>query len=95
MASMPVKKDLLTFVKWPDLQSALETGNVRRSSEVSEEKFQTTASGADRTVQGRERSEIDQSQHPSEFVATRLGELGRLPQAHSVLKEDVENLKVD
>ena len=95
MDNMPVKKDLLAYVKWPDLQSALETGKVDISQEVSTEQSKPSNLEADKAMHGDDGSGLQGSLHPSQLVLHKLGEIGGLPKGHSILKEDVENIKVN
>ena len=95
MDNMPVKRDLLAYVKWPDLQSALETGKVNISQEVSADQSKPSNLEADNATHGGAGSVLHTTLHPSQVVLHRLGEIGGLPNAHSILKEDVEKIKVN
>ena len=94
MANMPIKKDLMRYVKWPDLQSALETGKINNSDEKTETQLKSDNQEGEEAHQNDVISAATQSLHPSPLVLHKLGELGGLSKAHWLLKEDVEKMKV-
>ena len=81
-------------MKWPDLQSALETGKVSKDQGTSERQSEPGSMLAGKLKHGATDSGKHHSLHPSPLVLHKLGELGGLSQAHWILKEDVDDIKV-
>ena len=88
---MPLKKDLEMYVQWPHLETALEIGEVEYPITSGH------SAGKDSEIlsDGITSSKVGQLvEVPSAQVLHKLHELGGLSQAHWMLKEDVEQLKV-
>jgi len=93
LVQFPVKEDLLTYVKWPDLQLALETGKIGKDHGTSERQSEPGSMLAGKLKHGATDSDKHHPLHPSPLVLHKLGELGGLSQAHWILKEDVDDIK--
>lgn len=87
---MVLKSELMKYVKWPDLESALETGSIDESKEKSISELHGETGSQNDSGQHLSYS----SSHPSPQVLHKLGELGGLSKSHWILKEDVEKIKV-